>query len=327
MHSLNSLKSNVFNVNDQTFDYQALELFHYQFKNNKIYRDYVQYLGINPNKITSISQIPFLPIQFFKRHKITSGFFSPTHIFESSGTAGERSKHYIEDLTFYEKVSSQIFRSFFGELQEAVIIGLLPSYLERGNSSLVFMVNHFIEESKNIYSGFYLNNYNDLIETLDNLTNCDNPIFLFGVTFALLEFSKIFHQEIKNLKIIETGGMKGKGRELIREELHEKLSKSFKSHQIFSEYGMTELLSQAYLLKDGFFHTPPWMRVLIREIHDPFQYTENGQTGIINIIDLANVHSCAFIETEDLGMLHEDSFKVIGRLDNSDLRGCNLLVS
>lgn len=327
MNSLNSFKSSVFRINNQNFDQHALELFHFQYNNNKTYHDYVKHLNVHPGEVTTISMIPFLPIQFFKYHKIKTGNFTPQKIFESSGTTGSTSKHYIEDLDFYKKVCVKIFNSFFGKIDQSIIIGLLPSYLERNNSSLVYMVNHFVQKSNNNSSGFYLNDIERLAERLRSFSEWKNPVFLFGVTFALLEFANRFQMDSKNLYILETGGMKGRGKELIREELHEKLKRAFNTNHIFSEYGMTELLSQAYLKKDGIFHTPPWMQVLVREIHDPFGYTKNGQTGVIKVIDLANVHSCAFIETEDLGLRVGDGFKVIGRLDNSDLRGCNLLMS
>ena len=326
MQSLNSFKTNVFRINNQNFGRHALELFHFQYNNNKTYQEYVQHLNVRPGDVTTISKIPFLPIQFFKYHKVKTGNFSPQHMFESSGTTGSTSKHYIEDLGFYKNVSTKIFNSFFGEIDQSIIIGLLPSFLERDNSSLVYMVNHFMQKSKNSSSGFYLDNFEILAERLRSFSEKKLPVFLFGVTFALLEFAKRFQLDMKNLFILETGGMKGRGKELIREELHQILKGAFNTNFVFSEYGMTELLSQAYLQRDGLFHTPPWMRVLIREIHDPFSYAKKGQTGVIKVIDMANIHSCAFIETEDMGLLVRDGFKVIGRLDNSDLRGCNLLL-
>jgi len=327
VETLNSFKTNVFRVNNQNFEQHALELFHFQYNNNTIYHDYVQHLNVYPDEVTTISKIPFLPIQFFKHHVVKTGDFTPQHVFESSGTTGSTSKHYIEDLDFYKKVSAKIFTSFFGEINRSIIIGLLPSYLERDNSSLVYMVDHFVQESKNNSSGFYLDNFETLVKTLRSLPDTGLPVFLFGVTFALLELASQYQLDINNLVILETGGMKGRGKELIREELHQKLRMAFNTNNIFSEYGMTELFSQAYLQKDGFFHTPPWMRILVRDIHDPFCHVENGKTGVIKVIDLANAHSCAFIETEDLGMQLGSGFKIIGRLDNSDLRGCNLLLS
>ncbi len=326
MQSLNSFKTNLFRINNQNFEQHALDLFRFQYKNNQVYRDYIRYLNINPADVDAIEKIPFLPIQFFKKHTIKTGDFKPVHAFTSSGTTGEKSAHFIEDLDFYKKVSAHIFTSFFGNLNQSVVLGLLPSYLERNDSSLVFMVNHFIEQSKNSNSGFYLHDLDVLAEKLKSLSKSREQIYLFGVTFALLDLAANFQIDNPNLVILETGGMKGTGRELIREDLHARLKKSFNKKEVFSEYGMTELLSQAYMKNNGLFYTPPWMKVFIREVHDPFCYAKNGQTGGINIIDLANAHSCAFIETEDLGIRFDSGFQVIGRLDNSDLRGCNLLL-
>jgi len=327
VQSFNSFKTNVFHINNQNFDNHALELFNYQYNNNRTYHDYVQHLNVHPRAVNSISKIPFLPIRFFKNHKIKSKFFTSRHVFESSGTTGTVSKHYIEDLDFYKKVSYKIFSSFFGKIDGAVIIGLLPSYLERGNSSLVYMVDYFVKKSGNDNSGFYLDNMEVLVDRLKILSHENSPVFLFGVTFALLELANRFQFDFENLYILETGGMKGRGKELIREELHLKLERAFNTKNIFSEYGMTELLSQAYLRGDGFFHTPPWMQIMVRQIQDPFSFAKSGQIGVLKVIDLANVHSCAFIETEDLGLAVGKKFKVIGRLDNADLRGCNLLLS
>lgn len=327
MRSLNSFKSRIFHINNQNFEKHALDLFHFQCNNNKIYHDYVKQLGVNHEDIHIVSDIPFLPIQFFKSHVVKCGEYSPAQVFESSGTTGNTSKHYIQDLDFYAKISTWIFHSFFEPPQESVIVGLLPSYLERSNSSLVYMVDHFIKNSNNISSGFYLNNINDLVRQLEDLSKTNKSIYLFGVTFALLDIAKNHTFNNNQINIIETGGMKGRGKELIREDLHLILSKAFKSANISSEYGMTELLSQAYLKQDGYFYAPPWMKIYIRDIYDPFATVENEKTGILKIIDLANIHSCAFIETEDLGLKKGDGFKVLGRLDNSDMRGCNLLLT
>lgn len=328
MHSLNSFKSTVFHTNNQNFDGRALDLFQFQYANNLVYRTYVNYLGIIPDRVKLVLDIPFLPIRFFKTHQITTGNFEPEHIFESSGTTlSSTSKHYIQDLQFYKEISTWIFSHFFGEIRNSVVIGLLPSYLERGNSSLVFMVDHFIKTSGHHASGFYLENYQNLVDQLKKLNAPGQRIYLFGVTFALLELAKGCEVDLDNLVILETGGMKGRGKELVREELHELLTKAFHTNKIFSEYGMTELLSQAYLGEKGYFLTPPWMKVLVRDINDPFSYVNDGRTGAINVIDLANVHSCAFIETEDLGARSNEGFKVLGRLDNSDMRGCNLLMT
>lgn len=327
MLSLNSLKSNVFHINNQNFDRHAIALFQFQYNNNKIYQKYVNHLGIRPQDVNHVKRIPFLPIRFFKSNIIKTGSFQKQHVFLSTGTTGTTSKHYIEDLEYYKKVSAKIFSSFYGELEKSVIIGLLPSYLERDNSSLVYMVNHFIEKSGNPHSGFYLKNLNELVDKIQSIATEGSPIYLFGVTFALLQLAANYKIDVNSLHILETGGMKGRGEELTREELHIKLRSAFNTKNIYSEYGMTELLSQAYMKRDGLFYAPPWMKVFVREIHDPFCYVEEGKTGVIKVIDMANVHSCAFVETEDLGINIGDGFNVLGRLDNSDIRGCNLLLS
>ncbi len=327
MQTFNSFKTNIFRINNQNFERHAINLFRFQLKYNKKYRAYVSNLNINTSEISSLFDIPFMPIQFFKRLEIKTTEFESEKIFESSGTTGLRSKHCIEDLEFYNKISEKTFTSFFNNIENAVIIGLLPSYLERNNSSLVFMVDHFIKRSNNPHSGFYLNDQESLIDKLNQLANSEKKIYLFGVTFALLELAKKVNFNLSNLIVIETGGMKGQGTELVREELHKRLGKAFNTNQILSEYGMTELLSQAYLQHDGFFHSPPWMKILIREMQDPFSYAADGKTGVIKVIDLANIHSCGFIETEDIGWSNGSGFKVLGRLDNSDLRGCNLMLA
>jgi phenylacetate-coenzyme A ligase PaaK-like adenylate-forming protein len=327
MDFINSFKSKIFKTNIQNFHDHALSLFYWQAEHNNTYRQYLEYLGCNARKIHKIEAIPFLPIQFFKSHTIRTGEFVPKAIFTSSGTTGALvSRHAIEDMTFYHDVSEKAFSRVFGDLNGSVVIGLLPSYLERNNSSLVAMVDHFIHLTKHPDSGFYLNEYSKIYQLLGKLKSTDAPVFLFGVTFALLDFADKFTLDMPNLTILETGGMKGKGKELVRDELHETLSRSFKKSRISSEYGMTELMSQAYMLGDGFFHTPPWMKVLIRDHYDPFTLLPAERHGGLNIIDLANMHSCAFIETEDLGISNGQGFKVLGRMDNSDIRGCNLLV-
>ena len=327
MYSLNSFKSNLFYINNQNFARSSLSLFRYQYRYNPVYRKYVDYLHVDPDTIDTVEKIPFLPIRFFKHHVIKTGDYGAVRIFESSGTTGVRSRHYIEDEAFYRKVSIKIFTDFFGSFENVMVAGLLPSYLERGNSSLVFMVNRFIEKSGHPYSGFFLDDYQRLINILNEMNDRHEKVILFGVTFALLELATRIRRPMKNLHIFETGGMKGRGRELIRDELHERLRNAFGTEHIYSEYGMTELISQAYMTGDGWFHTPAWMKVTIREINDPFAVERKGKTGVINIIDLANIHSCAFIATEDLGVMGEDGFKVLGRLDYADMRGCNLLLS
>ena len=327
MQSINSFQNKLFQVNNQNFDEAAIDLFKFQYENNGIYQSFVNHLAIDVTQVNSLSQIPFLPISFFKTQRITCGHFDEEQVFESSGTTQQNaSKHYINDLKFYHQVSSKIFSNYFGGIQDSIIIGLLPSYLERMNSSLVSMVNHFIEISDRVESGFYLDDLDALVDKLNGLKRSTYPIYLFGVTFALLELATNYRFDLSNMVVLETGGMKGRGREMIREELHFELKKAFKTNRISSEYGMTELLSQAYMDQDGFFKTPPWMKVIIRDINDPFSYVQKGRSGAINVIDLANIHSCAFIETEDLGVMSEAGFRVLGRLDNSDMRGCNLLV-
>ena len=327
MDFINSFKSKIFKSNIQNFNDHALSLFHWQASSNNIYRQYLELLGCNARNVNKLEDIPFLPIQFFKSHHVQCGIYQPEAVFESSGTTGTAvSKHVVQDISFYLKVSEMGFGQFFGELQGAVVIGLLPSYLERNNSSLVVMVNNFIQISGHSDSGFYLNEYAILYKLLEKLKSDDVPVYLFGVTFALLNFAQKYQLDIPRLTVLETGGMKGKGDELVREELHKILKSSFKSSRISSEYGMTELMSQAYLDTDEFFYTPPWMKVFIRDQYDPFTFLSQGKHGGINIIDLANVHSCAFIETEDLGVSNGRGFKVMGRMDNSDIRGCNLLV-
>lgn len=327
MQSINSFQNKLFHINNQNFDEAAIELFNFQYQNNQIYKAFVKQLGIDPNRVLNVSQIPFLPISFFKSHKVATGEFPSMEIFESSGTTQlNTSKHFIKDIQFYYEVSSKIFSDFFGNIPGSVIIGLLPSYLERKNSSLVSMVNHFIEISNQNKSGFYLDNFDALRDSLQALKKSGRPVYLFGVTFALLDLAQKHEVNLDNLTVLETGGMKGRGREMIRQELHSELKRAFKFSKISSEYGMTELLSQAYMTSEGYFKTPPWMQVKIRDINDPFSYVKDGKSGAINVIDLANIHSCAFIETQDLGVMSDKGFNVLGRLDNSDMRGCNLLV-
>jgi phenylacetate-coenzyme A ligase PaaK-like adenylate-forming protein len=318
----------VFEVNDDNFAQAALSLFQFQYVHNSIYHQYVDYLGVVPGSVKALNDIPFLPIRFFKEHKVVSDRFVPEMVFESSGTTQHTpAKHYIEDLNYYNKLSHRIFEGFFGHLQDAVVLGLLPSYLERSNSSLVYMVNQFIKTSSRPESGFFLSDFDGLLKQLKALANNEVKVYMFGVTFALLQLAVKCDFRLPNLSIFETGGMKGRGREMIREEVHAVLGKGFKDAAICSEYGMTELMSQAYMDQAGIFRTPPWMKVKIREINDPFALVDAGRTGAINIIDLANAHSVAFLETEDLGVEVSGGFKVLGRMDNSDTRGCNLLVA
>ncbi len=325
----------IFTIGSQKqFEKLALKVFRYQHENNLVYREFCDLMKIEVYKVKSLQQIPFLPIQFFKSHKVVSNQNSIQEIFTSSGTSGViTSKHLVTDVAFYEQSYLQAFAQFYGNIEDYVVLALLPSYLEREGSSLIYMVSDLIEKTKNNDSGFYLNNYEDLIVKLKKLKTNSQNFILIGVTYALLDLidyaaSTSFPlNELNSAIIMETGGMKGKRKELIREELHDILCKGFGVTRIHSEYGMTELLSQAYSLGDGIFECPNWMQILIRDTEDALTYIENGKTGGINVIDLANINSCSFISTQDLGKKHDDgSFEVLGRFDNSDIRGCNLMV-
>lgn len=328
MEVLFGLPQRVINLDDKDFEQVALEVFRFQAGSNQVYRDYLGYLGINVEDVKKEDQIPFLPIELFKTRKIISGTWKPKVVFTSSGTgSGLTSKHYIQDPDFYSRVTTRIFEGFYGPPDRYHILALLPSYLERSGSSLVFMIEHFIKKSGSKYSGFYLHDYQKLKGQLQALkADSDRKIMLWGVSFALLDLAERGSLDLSGAVIIETGGMKGRREEIIREELHARLKASFGEVEIQSEYGMAELLSQAYTVT-GRFRTAPWMKVKIRDISDPFDQLSSGRVGGINVMDLANIHSCAFIETQDLGEVDESgSFRVLGRMDNSDVRGCNLFV-
>jgi phenylacetate-coenzyme A ligase PaaK-like adenylate-forming protein len=323
------LRSRLFKIRPETgFNEMALDVFRYQYENNRVYRSYVDHLGVDVNKISHYTEIPFLPIAFFKSHQVVTGSFEPQAVFSSSGTTGSStSRHYIKDPGLYEESFLTGFRLFFGEPEDHVIIGLLPSYLERKGSSLVYMTQKLIDMSGHEESGFYLHDYEALHELLKVLKSRQKRTILLGVTYALLNMAESFPLNFPELIVMETGGMKGRRKEMVREELHQILRRGFGVRNIYSEYGMTELLSQAYSKGNGLFSAPPWMKVLIRDANDPFTWLEDGRSGGVNVIDLANIHSCSFIETQDLGKKHPDgSFEVLGRFDNSDVRGCNLLV-
>ena len=307
----------------------ALEIFRFQAKNNKIYSEYLHYLNRNSNDVKSLEQIPFLPIEFFKSRVITSVTSKAQKIFTSSGTTGgNTSCHHVSDLKIYEESFNNGFKYFYGSPENYCILALLPSYLEREGSSLIYMMDRLIKKSNHPNSGFYLNNLDDLVETLSQLQKKGQKVLLLGVSFALLDLAEKFHLNLKDTIVMETGGMKGQRKEITREELHSFLCSRLGVTEIHSEYGMTELLSQAYSKGRSLFATPPWMKVIIRDAYDPFSYEKAGRSGGINIIDLANVNSCSFIETQDLGKLHEDgNFEVLGRFDHSDIRGCNLLIN
>lgn len=325
----NSEIEEIFNINsEEQFNELSLKIFRYQYKNIKVYQNYVDLIRKNNSKIEHYTEIPFLPIQFFKKFIIQNQNLSSEIIFKSSGTSSsDRSHHLIVDLQIYKKSSKTQFESFFSSLSDRIVVlGLLPSYLENGESSLIYMVRFFIEESKNEKSGFYLYNFEFLAELLENLEYEKNNVFLFGVSYALLDFSEQFPISLHTTKIIETGGMKGRKKEISKIELLQTLSKNFKTSSIYSEYGMTELLSQAYASIDGIYHTPKWEKVLIRKIDNPFQYESVGKIGGVNVIDLANLYSCSFIETQDLGKSTiTGDFELVGRIENSDIRGCALL--
>ena len=285
-------------------------------------------MKVEKSSVKIIQQIPFLPIQFFKSHRVISNENSIKETFTSSGTSGEQtSKHYVTDVSIYEKSYQNGFSQFYGNIEDYVVLALLPSYLERDGSSLIYMVSDLIQKTKNSESGFYLHNTDALIEKLIALDAMGGNVILIGVTYALLDLIEQHQFQLINTIIMETGGMKGKRKELIREELHDQLCRGFGVSSIHSEYGMTELLSQAYSLGNGVFECPNWMQILIRDTEDALNYVENGKTGGINVIDLANINSCSFIATQDLGKKYPNTtFEVLGRFDNSDIRGCNLMV-
>lgn len=310
------------------FEKLTLKVFRYQYDNNKVYQEFCNYLNKNKSNVKTILDIPFLPIQFFKSHEIVSTTNPVQEIFTSSGTTGmQTSKHLVTDISLYGQSYRKGFSEFYGNIEDYCILALLPSYLEREGSSLIYMVDDLIQSSNHPDSGFYLNNYEDLIAKLIALDQSGQNVILIGVTYALLDLIEKHTFQLKNTIIMETGGMKGKRKEMIREELHAILSHGFGVPVIHSEYGMTELLSQAYSLGNGIFECPPWMQILTRDTEDALSYVSNGKTGGINVIDLANVNSCSFIATQDLGKKYPNhSFEVLGRFDHSDIRGCNLMV-
>lgn len=316
---------------EEQFNETSLQVFHYQAEHNPVYKKYLAVLKKNPEEVTHINEIPFLPIEFFKTEEVVTIHQTPgtkLQTFTSSGTTGsEVSRHAVSDISLYEKSFRKSFELFYGDVRSYCILALLPSYLEREGSSLVYMVDDLIKSSQNQNSGFYLNNIFDLAETLKRLQGEYQKTILIGVTYALLDFVEQFKFNYQQLIVMETGGMKGRRKEIVRDELHQILCNGFGVAKIHSEYGMTELLSQAYSKGDGIFRTPPWMNVLIRDTNDPMNYLSKEKTGGINIIDIANIYSCSFIATQDLGKIYVDgSFEVLGRFDESDIRGCNLMV-
>ncbi len=318
----------IFSISSSSeFERSCLEIFRFQYDQNPIYQSYCNLLDKSPINVGKIDDIPFLPIEFFKSKEILTAKKKVEVVFESSGTTGSStSKHYVRDVNLYQKSYTEAFTRFFGPVQEYCILALLPAYLERKGSSLVYMVDDLVQQSKHPDSGFYLYDLRDLVTKLTQLEKEGTQTLLIGVSFALLDLAEQYPMQLKHTKIMETGGMKGRRKELIREELHAHLEKAFDVPKIYSEYGMTELLSQAYSMGDGTFRCPPWMKILTRDTEDPLSHQEYGKTGGINIIDLANVHSCSFIATQDLGKVYSDgSFEILGRFDHSDVRGCNLM--
>jgi len=323
------LTTNIFlNYSREDFLKKSLEIFRYQAKKNLVYKEYLERISCDINAVDRLEKIPFLPISFFKTLEVITERRDPQKIFLSSRTTGnEPSKHFVTDLNLYELAFRKGFKYFFGDIQDYTILALLPSYLEQENSSLVYMVSDLINQTKKQESGFYLNNYDSLIEKLKKLDASGEKTLLLGVTYALLDLLEMQHFHLKNTIIMETGGMKGRRKELIKSELHDILKKGFDVASIYSEYGMTELLSQAYSMGNARYETPPWMKIFIREVEDPFTILPLGKTGGINIIDLANINSCSFIATQDLGKQYSnEKFEILGRFDNSDIRGCNLMV-
>lgn len=320
--------NNIFNIKSEAdFLAEALKVFKFQFENNKIYRSFCDLLYVNPTDVSRLEEIPFLPIQFFKSHKVLSSQNAIEETFTSSGTTGSiTSKHLVTDLKVYEQSYLDAFKQFYGNIDDYVVLALLPNYLERKGSSLIYMVDDLIKHSKNKDSGFYLNQYEDLKIKIEALEAKGQKTLLIGVTFALLNLIERFPFKLRHTIIMETGGMKGMRKELVREELHQILTKGFEVKTIHSEYGMTELLSQAYSKGNGVFECPKWMKVLTRDPEDALTIHNTNKTGGLNIIDLANVNSCSFIATQDLGKLNVNgTFEVVGRFDSSDIRGCNLM--
>jgi phenylacetate-coenzyme A ligase PaaK-like adenylate-forming protein len=325
----NTLRDKIFTIRNQSdFNNTALQIFDYQYSNNTVYRDFAKYLKKIPGNIATETEIPFLPVEFFRNHKVISGDKQVEQIFESSGTTGNNTaRHYVCDVGLYKESFVKSFRLSYGEPEDFMIAALLPSYTEREHSSLVYMADSLIRMSRDQSGGFYRENETALIHNILSARKTGRKVLLLGVSFALLDLAEKKSPDLSGVIVMETGGMKGRRKEVTRNELHTILKNRFNLSVIHSEYGMTELLSQAYSKGNGVYYSPPWMKIVLRDIQDPLTiFTEPGRTGGINIIDLANIYSCSFIATSDLGRLHEDGgFEVLGRFDNSDIRGCNLL--
>lgn len=330
MPETKEIEKRIFSIaNTHSFNELAVEIFYFQYSNNQVYCRFVDLLGVDPSSIRNYLEIPFIPIEFFKDQKVVSGEFEPETTFISSGTTGQRSsRHHIKSLNLYEQSFVANFKQQFGAPEDYILLALLPSYLEREGSSLVYMVEKLIGLTNDSLSGFYLHDHEHLAQVLNNLKKTSKKVLLIGVTYALLDLSETYPIHFPELIIIETGGMKGMRKELLRTEMHDILKMAFGIENVCSEYGMTELLSQAYSHKNGIFECPAWMKVLIRDMNDPLTMLDNGQTGGMNIIDLANLYSCSFIATKDLGKKIDDTkFEMLGRYDNSDVRGCNLMIN
>jgi len=328
MSDLLSFRARLSEIDAQHFESFTLEVFHWQASQNTLYSRYLSYLNRDPKNIRRLEDIPFLPIEFFKSHTVKTGDWNHSLIFSSSGTTGStQSRHYLDDPAFYKQLTQRIFESVYGPFADFHIIALLPSYLEREGSSLIYMIQRFIELTSSRFSGFFLKDDEDLLATIDQLSVVPGKKLLIGVTFALLQLAEKHRADLKDFIVMETGGMKGRGKELTRDELHQLLRTTLNISEVHSEYGMTELMSQAYS-QGGSFVCPPTMKVMVRDINDPFSFVAEKKVGGLNIIDLGNLHSCCFIETKDLGRITNEKgdFEVLGRFDNSDVRGCNLLI-
>ncbi|MDQ2657132.1 MAG: acyl transferase [Bacteroidota bacterium] len=328
MDTFKGFTRDLYSINESTFDDIALQLFHFQAENNPVYKEYLTHLQLDINAVNSASAIPFLPISFFKNHVVRTGDWKAETVFSSSGTTGHRaSTHSVKNLRFYLDHSVRCFEYFFGDIGQFHFLALLPSYLERSDSSLVAMMEYFIQKSRSHYSGFYLHDTEKLLKDLEKLKKGSKKTVLWGVTFALLDLAERYHPDLSHCMVFETGGMKGTRPEITRSELHAILKTGFGVDAVFSEYGMTELLSQAYSRGKNVFSCPPWMKIVGRDMTDPFKNGLLNETAGINVMDFANFDSAVFIETEDMGRVCEDgSFEILGRLDNSDVRGCNLMV-
>ena len=328
MDTFKSFNLDLSSVNEGNFGDIALQLFHFQAENNPVYKNFIMNLRLDTFSVKSVADIPFLPISFFKNHLVKTGTWEPAQYFASSGTTSQQaSAHPVRNLDFYLSHTEKCFEYFFGNIQNYHFLALLPSYLERRGSSLVSMLDYFIKKSRSSFSGFYLHDTSKLLEDLEKLKNDGKKTILWGVTFALLDLAERYHPDLNHCIVFETGGMKGRRAEITRPELHSILTEAFQVPEIFSEYGMTELFSQAYTRGSNTFFCPPWMKIIARDLTDPMRKGLLNETGGINVVDFANLDTVAFIETEDLGKVDESgSFEILGRLDNSDVRGCNLMV-